>query len=60
MIENWDVAPWAFVTIGGPIVLGIAIMAVLLRRRRRPGGAANDEQAPRGRSPDYSDPSQNR
>lgn len=59
MIENWDVAPWAIATIGGPIVLGIAIVAVMLRRRGRTGRGV-DGVAPRGRSPDYSDPSQNR
>jgi hypothetical protein len=59
MIENWDVAPWAFVTIGGPIILGAAIVAVMLRRRRRARGNTDDRPVG-GRSPDYSDPSQNR
>ncbi|WP_293863056.1 hypothetical protein [uncultured Alsobacter sp.] len=58
MIENWDVAPWVFVTIGGPIVLGLAILVALMRRGRR--GAREDGHVGRGRSPDYSDPSQNR
>ena len=50
MIENWDVAPWVFVTIGGPIVLGLAILVALMRRGRR--GAREDGQVGRGRSPD--------
>jgi hypothetical protein len=55
MIENWDVAPWVIAVIGGPVVLAVAFVAVMARRRGR-----RSDGPPRGRSPDYSDPSQNR
>jgi uncharacterized protein (TIGR03382 family) len=32
---NWDVLPWAFATIGGPIILGLVIAYGVLQRRRR-------------------------
>lgn len=58
MTENWDVAPWAFATIGGPVLLGAVIVYALLRRRTTRGRAP--DSTPDNRSPDYSDPRQNR
>ena len=50
MFEDWQVAPWAFAVIGGPIILGLGILWGVINRRRRASVSKRTGEAPEYRA----------